>query len=79
MQQAIARPNYKSGKYNRLDLQARYASLTLSSPNIEVGGREGFFGGLTTRGRLYNNWGMVYGIDFLSVNSEVATSGAKGL
>ena len=70
---------YKTGKYNRLGLQGRYASLTLSSSDIEVEGGEGFFGGLTTRGRLYNNWGMVYGIDFLSVNSEIATSGANGL
>lgn len=70
---------FKNGKYNRLGLQGRYASLSLSSPNIEVKGGNGFIGGLTTRGRLYNNWGMVYGIDFLSVSSEVGTSGTSSL
>lgn len=70
---------YKSGKYNRLGIQGRYAALTLTSSNVEVDGNNGFIGGLTTRGRLYNNWGMVYGIDFLSVNSEVGTTGTNSL
>lgn len=70
---------FKNGKYNRLGIQGRYAVFSVASSNIEIEGDDGFIGGFTTRGRLYNNWGMVYGIDFLSVNSEVATSGTSGL
>ncbi len=69
----------KNGKYNRLGIQGKYAALTINSSELEVTGGNGFLGGLTTRGRLYNHWGIVYGIDFLSVNAEVASSGAEGL
>lgn len=69
----------KSGSYNRIGLQGKYAVLSLSSSAIEVEGDSGFLGGFTTRGRLYNNWGVVYGIDFLSINAEVGTSGPSGL
>lgn len=69
----------KNGKYNRLGLQGKYALLDVKTSNIDINGGEGFLGGLTTRGRFYNNWSMVYGIDFLSVNAEVNTSGTTGL
>ena len=67
------------GNYNRLGAQGKYASLTVTSSEIDITGGNGFLGGFTTRGRLYNNWGAIYGIDFLNVNAEVATSGAAGL
>lgn len=69
----------QNGRYNRLGLQGKYAALTLDSDNLEVEGGNGFLGGFTTRGRLYNNWGVVYGIDFLSINAEIGTSGPNGL
>lgn len=69
----------KNGKYNRLGLQGKYAVLEVSSSNVMIEGGSGFLGGLTTRGRLYNNWGMVYGIDFLNIDAEVASSGTGGL
>lgn len=69
----------KNGKYNRLGIQGRYAVMDVSTSNISIEGGNGFQAGLTTRGRLYNNWGIIYGIDFLSINAEVATSGPSGL
>lgn len=69
----------KNGKYNRLGIQGRYAVLDVSTTDISIEGGNGFQAGLTTRGRLYNNWGIVYGIDFLSINAEVGTSGPAGL
>ncbi len=70
---------YKNGQYNRLGLQGKYAALSIDTDNVQASGGEGFLGGFTTRGRLYNNWGMVYGIDFLSVKSEIGTRGPSGL
>lgn len=69
----------KGGTYNRLGIQGRYAALTIDSDNVDITGGNGFLGGFSTRGRYYNNWGMIYGMDFLSINSEVATSGSAGL
>jgi len=76
---AFSQSYLKNGKYNRLGLQGKYAVLDVSSSNVMIEGGTGILAGLTTRGRLYNNWGMVYGIDFLSINAEVGSSGAAGL
>lgn len=75
---AAASQSYlKNGKYNRIGLQGKYALLTIDSDQVPITGEEGFQGGLSTRGRLYNNWGVVYGIDFLSTRAQVATTGAS--
>lgn len=60
-----------SGNYNRIGLQGRYALLDIVTSDFEAAGDTGFMAGLTTRGRLYNNFGMVYGIDFVSLSTNV--------
>ncbi len=60
-----------SGNYNRLGIQGKYALLDINTSDFEIKGESGFMGGLTTRGRVYNNFGMVYGIDFLSAEATV--------
>lgn len=60
-----------SGNYNRVGIQAKYATLDLNTTNFESEGDGGFQAGLTTRGRLYNNLGMVYGIDLVSLKTNV--------
>jgi hypothetical protein len=60
-----------SGNYNRIGIQARYAVLDIETSDFEIAGDTGFMAGLTTRGRLYNNFGMIYWIDFVSLSTNV--------
>jgi hypothetical protein len=66
-----------TGSYNRIGVQARLLFSSLETSDFEVDGKEGFQGGFTTRGRVYNNWGLVYGIDFVSANFSVQGAGAS--
>lgn len=65
-----------TGSYNRLGLQGKVLLTSIESSDLNIDGKEGFQGGFTTRGRLYNNWGLVYGIDFMSANVSVQGTGA---
>jgi len=60
-----------SGNYNRVGLQAQYALMDLGTTDFESEGQAGFTAGLTTRGRLYNNFGMVYGLDLVSTKVNI--------
>ncbi|MFT5892265.1 MAG: hypothetical protein ACI9Y7_002375 [Dokdonia sp.] len=66
-----------TGSYNRIGIQARLLYSSIETSDLEVDGKEGFQGGFTTRGRVYNNWGLVYGIDFVSANLSVQGTGAS--
>lgn len=74
---AYAQSHRNSGSYNRIGLQGRILLASIDSDNLEIDGNEGFQGGFTTRGRLYNNWGIVYGIDFMSASVSVQGTGAS--
>lgn len=60
---------YRSTDYNRLGLQAGYVIFDLSTENLETVRTNGFSGGFSTRGAFYNNFDLIYGIDF--IQSEV--------
>lgn len=61
----------RGGNYNRLGLQAKYAVLDINTDEISVESKEGLLGGFATRSRVFNNFGLVYGIDFLISNLEI--------
>ncbi|AWH73747.1 hypothetical protein DCS32_06130 [Dokdonia sp. Dokd-P16] len=63
-----------SGNYNRIGLQGKVAFMDIDTKNFDVQGEAGFLAGFTTRGNVYNNWGMVYGIDLLSTAVTVQTT-----
>lgn len=64
---AVCSQSYRnSGNYNRIGVQAKYALIDVETSDFDIEGEGGFMGGFTTRGRFYNNFGIVYGIDFLS-------------
>ncbi len=65
-----------TGSYNRIGLQGKVLLTSIESSDLDIDGKEGFQGGFTTRGRIYNNWGIVYGIDFMSANVSVQGTGA---
>jgi len=72
--------NYRSrGDYNRLGLQAKYVLYDIETDDINISGEGGFLGGLATRGKIYNNWGAIFGIDFFSVNFEVESNTAQNI
>ena len=62
-----------SGNYNRIGLQGQIASFNIDTSDFNVQSETGFLGGFTTRGRLRNNFGMVYGLDFLSSSVNIQT------
>ncbi|MEP0263399.1 hypothetical protein [Dokdonia sp.] len=72
----FAQSHRNTGSYNRIGLQGKIMLTSIESSDLEIDGKEGFQGGFTTRGRVYNNWGIVYGIDFLSANVSVQGTGA---
>jgi len=63
-----------SGNYNRIGLQGKVALMDIETKNFDIQGDTGFLAGFTTRGNVYNNWGVVYGIDLLSTAVTVQTS-----
>lgn len=65
-----------SGNYNRLGLQGKVALFDINTSDFELEGETGFLGGFTSRGRLYNNFSMVYGIDFLAASVNIQTQSA---
>ena len=65
------------GGYNRIGVQAKLLFSSIETSDLQTDGKEGFQGGFTTRGRFYNNWGIVYGIDFINANISVQGAGAS--
>lgn len=62
-----------SGNYNRIGLQGKLALIDIDTQDFDLKGDTGYLGGLTTRGRLYNDFGIVYGIDFMSTTVNIQT------
>ena len=71
--QLTAQSYLNDGNYNRLGFQGKYTSYTIQSDNLNINPNGGFLGGFTSRSRVYNNFGFVYGIDFLTANVDVET------
>lgn len=61
----------KSGNYNRIGIQGKLGTISIDTDNFTIDGESAFLGGFTTRGRLYNNFGVVYGIDLLNARVQV--------
>lgn len=70
---AFAQSYSGAGNYNRIGIQGQLASFNISTSDFDVQSDTGFLGGFTTRGRLYNNFSMVYGLDFLSSSVNIQT------
>ena len=57
---------------NRLGLQAKYAMLSLETDNFNTSNGEGFTAGFTTRGAFYNNFDLIFGVDFFQSDLGIA-------
>ncbi|MGL2965434.1 outer membrane beta-barrel protein [Flavobacterium sp. XGLA_31] len=62
----FAQYGYRDG--NRIGLSFGVSQTTLFTNNFNTKPEMGFAGGLSVRGNYYNNWSMIYGMQFFSNN-----------
>ena len=62
----FAQYGYRDG--NRIGLSFGVSQTTLFTNNFTTKPEMGFAGGLSVRGNYYNNWSMIYGMQFFSNN-----------
>lgn len=60
----FAQYGYRDG--NRIGISGGISQTTLFTSNFDAKPEMGFAGGLSVRGNYYNNWSMVYGMQFFS-------------
>lgn len=65
---------YKYRDANRIGISFGVNQFTLNTSNFETKAGTGWNGGLSMRGNYYNNWDMVYAIQFSENNFSVATN-----
>lgn len=68
----FAQYGYRSG--NRIGLSAGVSQTTLFTNNFDTKPELGFSGGLSVRGNYYNNWSMIYGMQFFSNNFSLEST-----
>ena len=59
---------------NRIGISAGISQTTLFTNNFKASPGMGFAGGLSVRGNYYNNWSMIYGMQFFSNNFSLESS-----
>lgn len=69
---SFAQYGYRDG--NRIGLSAGISQTTLLNSNFNSKPAIGFAGGLSVRGNYYNNWSMIYGIQFFINNFNLETT-----
>lgn len=68
-QQTTAQRNYDS--YNRLGINGGFILFDISTNSLNTKQGNGFLLGFTTRGSFYNQFDLVYGINFVSNQVEI--------
>ena len=59
---------------NRIGISAGVSQTTLFTDNFTANPELGFAGGLSVRGNYYNNWSMIYGMQFFSNNFSLESN-----
>jgi hypothetical protein len=65
---------YGSKDGNRIGISAGITQTTLFTNNFKASPELGFAGGLSVRGNYYNNWSMIYGMQFFSNNFSLESN-----
>lgn len=65
---------YGSRDGNRIGISGGISQTTLFSDNFKASPEMGFAGGLSVRGNYYNNWSMVFGMQFFANNFSLESS-----
>jgi hypothetical protein len=68
----FAQYGYRDG--NRIGISAGINQTTLFTSNFDAKPAIGFAGGLSVRGNYYNNWSMIYGMQFFSNNFSLESA-----
>jgi hypothetical protein len=72
-----AQYGYRVG--NRIGFSGGVSQSTLMNSNFNTKAGIGYAGGFSVRGNYYNNWSMVYGMQFFQNSVSLETSTANGL
>ena len=59
---------------NRIGIGAGLTQLNIFTDNFTVTPESGWIGGLSVRGNYYNNWSMIYGMQFFSSNFNLQST-----
>jgi hypothetical protein len=65
---------YKNRDSNRIGISFGINQFTMNTSNFETKSDLGWNAGLSVRGNFYNNWDMVYSLQFSENNFSVATN-----
>ncbi|HNP32049.1 MAG TPA: PorT family protein [Flavobacterium sp.] len=68
----FAQYGYRSG--NRIGISAGVSQTSLFTNNFDAKPEYGFAGGLSVRGNYYDNWSMIYGMQFFSNNFSLEST-----
>ena len=68
----FAQYGYRDG--NRIGISLGVSQTTLFTNNFKSKPESGFAGGLSVRGNYYNNWSMIYGMQFFSNNFSLEST-----
>lgn len=72
---------YRNRDGNRIGISAGVSQTSLFTSNFDTKPGIGFAGGLSVRGNYYNNWSMIYGMQFFynkfGIESTSLTSSSK--
>lgn len=68
----FAQYGYRDG--NRIGISAGISQTTLFTNNFDAKPETGFAGGLSVRGNYYNDWSMIYGMQFFSNNFSLESN-----
>ena len=68
----FAQYGYKDG--NRIGISAGLSQTTLFTNNFNAKPELGFAGGLSVRGNYYNDWSMIYGMQFFANNFSLEST-----
>jgi hypothetical protein len=70
----ITYAQYGSRDGNRIGISVGVSQTNLFTDNFLAKPETGFAGGLSVRGNYYNNWSMIYGMQFFSNNFSLETA-----
>lgn len=66
----LAQRNYQ-GAYNRIGLQGGVSIFNINTGNFAASSSEGYTAGFSTRGAFYNNFDLIYGLNFYGLNVNI--------
>jgi hypothetical protein len=71
---SIGFAQYANKDGNRIGISLGVSQTSLFTSNFDTTPELGFAGGLSVRGNYYNNWSMIYGMQFFSSNFSMEST-----